>query len=81
MCEEGTATLDGGVEGVEPGVVDNADGRLAIDSEAEGDAGAGERMDEVGSAVDGVYDEGWFGTKLHARLICFLAHEGDVREG
>ncbi|KAI6770926.1 hypothetical protein HG531_009781 [Fusarium graminearum] len=68
MCEESTVALDGGVEGVEPGVVDNTNNWLAVDGEAQRDAGAGERMDEVGGTVDGVYNKGRLGAKLHTRL-------------
>lgn len=73
--------FDGGVEGVEPWVVDDAHGGLAIDGESEGDTGARERVDEVGCAVNRVDDESWLRAELHARLVCLLAHEGDVRKG
>lgn len=46
----GTAASDGGEEEVLPGVVDDADGGLAVDGEAEGDTGVGEGVDEVGCA-------------------------------
>lgn len=43
---------DGGVEYVGEGVVDDADTWAPRNGEAEGDAGVGEGVDEVGRAVD-----------------------------
>jgi len=43
---------DGGIQRVGEGIVDDADTGAAGDGEAEGDAGVGEGVDEVGCAVD-----------------------------
>ena len=69
--------LDGPVEDVEEGVVDDADDGDARYGEAEGDAGVGEGVDEVCRAVDGVDYEGGCVGDFGSRLPGFFAHEGD----
>ena len=81
LCHEGALALDSCEEKVLVGVVDDANGGLAVDSEAEGNAGVGEHVEEVGGAVDGVNNEGGLRADFLAGFVCLFAHEGDIRVG
>lgn len=64
------------------GVIDDADGGLPVDGEAERDAGLGEAVDEVSGPVDGVDDEGGRGRDAGlAHHVGLLADEGEGRVG
>lgn len=92
----GALALDRGKEQVLPGVVDDADDGATFDGEAEGDAGVGEGVDEVGGSyagsawrprhnrrartVNGVDNESRLRANTHARLVRLLAHKGNVRK-
>lgn len=68
--------VNGGVEVVGEGVVDDADEGDEVVDEGEGDADVGVGVDEVCGAVDGVDDEGGGGGELgFAGDVGFFAEE------
>ena len=56
-------------------IEDNADKRLEVVDESEGDANVGMAMDKVGSAVNGVAHESRCGGEVHSGMVSFFAEE------
>lgn len=80
--EECAVAFDSGVEFIEIGIIDDADGRDLVDHETEGDAVGREVMHEVCRSVDGVDDECWRrGEDGDAWFVGFFADEGECWVG
>ena len=58
-CEVGAFAVDGVVEMLDEGIVDDADERFELVGEGEGDGDVGMAVYEVGGSVYGVDYEGW----------------------
>ena len=60
-CEVGTFAMDGMVEMLGEGIVDDADEGFEFVGEGEGDGNVGVTVHEVGGSIYGVDYEGWSG--------------------
>lgn len=73
--QKSAPAFNAGIELIEEGVEDDADGWDFVDGKTKGDADGREGVDEVRGAVDGVDDEGGCGGELHAGFVGFFADE------
>ena len=62
-CEVGAFAVDGMVEVLNEGIVDDADERFELVGEGEGDGDVGVGVHEVSGSVYGVDYKGWRGSK------------------
>ena len=58
-CEVGAFAMDGMVEMLDEGIVDDTDEGFELVGKGEGDGDVGMAVDEVGGSVYGVDYEGW----------------------
>lgn len=71
-CEVGALAVDGVVEVLGEGIVDDADEGTELVGEGKGDGDVGMGVHKVHGAVYGVDDEGWGGGEA-AGCRCFFA--------
>lgn len=71
--------FDAGVQLAREGVIDDADGRNALDREAQADADVRPAVHKVGGPVDRVHHERRLRAELHAGLVRLFAEERERR--